>query len=98
MWLSTGRTADYTNWLPGQPDNPVELCVELVQKRNEGLFWNDLGCEVPLSFICESYQNIIITPRVSESVAEPKPTAAKLDTIIGKSLFNQVIVIIFYIE
>ncbi|XP_018577179.1 macrophage mannose receptor 1-like [Anoplophora glabripennis] len=72
VWLSTGRTVEYTNWLPGQPDNVNEMCIELVLNRNEGLFWNDFNCEVKIFFICERYEDNLL--HGNESIFEPRPT------------------------
>lgn len=49
QWMDTGRTWQYTNWLPGQPNNPqFEHCLDLWTLR-----WNDADCSVPLNFVCE---------------------------------------------
>ncbi|XP_018573830.1 macrophage mannose receptor 1 [Anoplophora glabripennis] len=75
IWLSTGRMADYTNWMPNQPDNAKEMCIELVQRRNDGLFWNDLNCDDKLFFICEQNDNIL--SRNAESIIEEKSSAVQ---------------------
>lgn len=69
-WMSTGRNVDYTHWLPGQPDSQHENCIQLVDQRNNGLFWNDLGCDAQIPFICEksgvSWESTgFIEPRIS---------------------------------
>nr|XP_023014521.1 macrophage mannose receptor 1-like [Leptinotarsa decemlineata] len=53
-WLPTGKKVEYTNWLPGFPDNKEEKCIQLIQQRDKGLMWNDLGCTGQLNFICQS--------------------------------------------
>lgn len=81
--MSTGRTVTYTKWHTGQPDNVNEMCIQLIQNRNEGLFWNDFNCEVKLFFICERYDDIF--SHDDESLFEPRPTDPPLTENYGKS-------------
>ncbi|XP_058865032.1 macrophage mannose receptor 1-like [Acipenser ruthenus] len=44
---------NYTNWAPGEPNNPYyEHCGEMVLREDGGAEWNDLCCYEKLSFIC----------------------------------------------
>uniref|UniRef100_A0A3Q3XID6 C-type lectin domain-containing protein n=1 Tax=Mola mola TaxID=94237 RepID=A0A3Q3XID6_MOLML len=55
MWLDGARWS-YADWASGEPNNSSsrEDCLELMADGN-GQF-NDLGCQVPLAYIC-SYPN-----------------------------------------
>lgn len=54
VWISTAQPFTYTNWIVGQPDLAAEHCMEVQLSRNVDLVWNNLDCNVPLNFICES--------------------------------------------
>ncbi|CAH1169980.1 unnamed protein product [Phaedon cochleariae] len=54
IWLTKGSHVEYTNWLPGQPDGNDELCLQLVQQKDKGLFWKDSRCSETCHFICET--------------------------------------------
>ncbi|MGH0136350.1 UNVERIFIED_CONTAM: hypothetical protein FKN15_060778 [Acipenser sinensis] len=44
---------NYTNWAPGEPNNPYyEHCGEMVLREDGGAEWNDLCCYEQLPFIC----------------------------------------------
>ncbi|MGH0171835.1 UNVERIFIED_CONTAM: hypothetical protein FKN15_061983 [Acipenser sinensis] len=44
---------NYTNWAPGEPNNPYyEHCGEMVLREDGGAEWNDLCCYEKLPFIC----------------------------------------------
>ncbi|XP_058865024.1 C-type mannose receptor 2-like isoform X1 [Acipenser ruthenus] len=44
---------NYTNWAPGEPNNPYyEHCGEMVLREDGRAEWNDLCCYEKLSFIC----------------------------------------------
>ncbi|XP_058873423.1 macrophage mannose receptor 1-like isoform X2 [Acipenser ruthenus] len=44
---------NYTNWPPGEPNNPYyEHCGEMVLREDGGAEWNDLCCYEQLPFIC----------------------------------------------
>ncbi|XP_058864857.1 macrophage mannose receptor 1-like [Acipenser ruthenus] len=44
---------NYTNWAPGEPNNPYyEHCGEMVLREDGGAEWNDLCCYAKLPFIC----------------------------------------------
>ncbi|XP_058864996.1 E-selectin-like [Acipenser ruthenus] len=44
---------NYTNWAPGEPNNPYyEHCGEMVLRKDGGSEWNDLCCYEKLPFIC----------------------------------------------
>ncbi|XP_046337489.2 perlucin-like [Haliotis rufescens] len=50
-----GVPLNYTNWIPGQPDNEnihnnPEHCLMIAKRGNR---WNDLECVVEIYFICE---------------------------------------------
>ncbi|KAJ8963887.1 hypothetical protein NQ314_005304 [Rhamnusium bicolor] len=53
IWMSTTQIVEYTNWLLSRPDNINEQCIQLVLQKDKGLFWNDLGCNDRLFYICE---------------------------------------------
>ncbi|XP_022295727.1 perlucin-like [Crassostrea virginica] len=52
-WVKSDHTMTYTDWSPGQPDGlEGEDCMEM-----RGAFqyhWNDLPCNIPHHFICET--------------------------------------------
>ncbi|XP_062577667.1 perlucin-like [Saccostrea cucullata] len=50
-WGRYGNQVTFTHWALGQPDNAgsVEHCVHLYA---DGL-WNDMPCQVSISFVCE---------------------------------------------
>ena len=53
-WNSTGKELEYTNWLPGQPDNfkGREHCLTLRGHYYNSL-WNDYPCDMELPFVCQ---------------------------------------------
>ncbi|BFZ20733.1 hypothetical protein BsWGS_23772 [Bradybaena similaris] len=53
VWVpSYKQMKPFTNWYPGQPDNPLgEQCIEIHQGRQYK--WNDLACGYALRYICE---------------------------------------------
>ncbi|KAJ8963889.1 hypothetical protein NQ314_005306 [Rhamnusium bicolor] len=53
IWMSTSQIIEYTNWAPKQPDNNNEQCIHLILRKDNGLLWNDLGCNDRLHYICE---------------------------------------------
>lgn len=54
-WLTTGASAIYTNWYPGQPDNKdgIENCLEWIYIEGGGTGWNDINCNIELKYVCE---------------------------------------------
>ena len=52
IWPS-GVDVTFTNWAPGQPDNPeTESCAQL--KGNEGNGpWSNIECEVHRPYVCK---------------------------------------------
>ena len=52
-WVKSDHPMTYTDWSPGQPDGlEGEDCMEM-----RGAFqyhWNDLPCNIPHHFICET--------------------------------------------
>ncbi|KAG5885030.1 hypothetical protein JTB14_018626 [Gonioctena quinquepunctata] len=53
LWMTRGTAVEYTNWLPGQPGNGNQLCLQLVHQKDKGLFWNDNFCNNQYNIICE---------------------------------------------
>ena len=52
VYESSGQTIGYTNWNSNEPNNSGnEDCVEI-----NFLQWNDLPCNIMLSFVCEKTQ------------------------------------------
>ena len=45
IWSATGKTAEYTNWMTGEPNNlrGKEFCVEM-DLSSKGQ-WNDIKCD-----------------------------------------------------
>ncbi|XP_018573083.1 macrophage mannose receptor 1-like [Anoplophora glabripennis] len=84
VWLSYGIKVEYTHWLSGQPDNVNEQCLELVQKKEEGLLWNDLTCTNLLYFICERNDRIIplLPPLGPGPVTQPTAPVASHTTTV----------------
>ncbi len=54
IWESTGQQADFTYWIPGQPDNTgrAEDCVNM-HDRSYAYKWNDMPCTSCLMPLCE---------------------------------------------
>lgn len=52
IWLSILKVVDYFNWLPGEPNNKSEFCIDLVVK-NKKLLYKDENCDRRIAFICE---------------------------------------------
>lgn len=50
VWIS-GEPWSFTNWSSGEPNNSFsnENCVQLMPDGH----WNDLGCTIPLGYVCE---------------------------------------------
>ncbi|XP_045191095.1 uncharacterized protein LOC123547911 [Mercenaria mercenaria] len=54
IWLpAQSPISEYTNWLPGQPDNANGNQHCLVLDANSGMKWRDDNCEDDRNFICE---------------------------------------------
>ena len=53
-WTATGQPFDYTDWIPGQPDNGygVEDVVDF-WKHGGSIHWNDEGFSAMVCSICE---------------------------------------------
>ena len=53
-WTATGQPFDYTDWIPGQPDNGygVEDVVDF-WKHGGSIHWNDEGFSAKVCSICE---------------------------------------------
>lgn len=59
VWLSTGESVVFHNWLPSQPDNAGnnEKCLEVIFNPDKytNLIWNDNNCVEQMYTICETY-------------------------------------------
>ncbi|XP_044748513.1 C-type lectin 37Db-like [Coccinella septempunctata] len=55
VWLSTGRSVNFTSWGAGLPDNSakIEHCLEIARTGVENYYWNDRACNSEYNFICE---------------------------------------------
>ncbi|XP_053381713.1 perlucin-like protein [Mercenaria mercenaria] len=53
-WINTWRTASFTSWSPGEPNNSNlnEHCVHAVGRIQYQ--WNDLSCNRQIPYICEA--------------------------------------------
>ena len=52
VYASSGRTASYVNWFPGEPNLPQrEQCAEV--RPFGGAQWNNLPCDYTRSFACQ---------------------------------------------
>ncbi|XP_061378234.1 macrophage mannose receptor 1 isoform X2 [Danaus plexippus] len=59
FWLANGRPLTFVNWNAGEPNNfryengEEENCLELWNRDDKGLKWNDSPCSFETYFICE---------------------------------------------
>jgi hypothetical protein len=50
-WNSTGEKITYTNWLPGEPNNVIDLDVGIAAHQTG---WDDIRCSGPTALIYEA--------------------------------------------
>ncbi|XP_072947132.1 uncharacterized protein tfc isoform X2 [Epargyreus clarus] len=59
FWMANGRPLTFVNWNAGEPNNfryengEEENCLELWNRDDKGLKWNDSPCSFETFFICE---------------------------------------------
>ncbi|XP_053606567.1 mannose-binding protein C isoform X1 [Plodia interpunctella] len=59
FWMANGRPLTFVNWNAGEPNNfryengEEENCLELWNRDDKGLKWNDSPCSFETYFICE---------------------------------------------
>ncbi|XP_018573082.1 macrophage mannose receptor 1 [Anoplophora glabripennis] len=63
VWMSLAQVIDYTNWYTGQPDSPVDHCLNLSFQKDKGLFWTDAACVLRYAYICEKPRERILFER-----------------------------------
>lgn len=50
VWTTSGEVLNYSNWQPGQPNDPkTERCVAAAPTGK----WHDVPCNAEKYFICE---------------------------------------------
>lgn len=61
VWIANGKPVEYSNWLPGKPDNKdgKEHCVHLWYEKAKKFNWewNDVVCTSKRRFVCERKKN-----------------------------------------
>ena len=60
-WEYSGDLVDsgYHNWYPGRPDDYQGHQDCCILWAGDGLLWDDMDCNVPEGFICESGPQIV---------------------------------------
>lgn len=61
-WMGYDRSVNFTDWLPGQPDNygNHENCLEILTAQNYK--WNDNTCTTLGNFVCEEDYSVYTIP------------------------------------
>lgn len=52
-WIDTNTVPEFTDWIPGQPDDSksAEDCVHFINTANYE--WNDISCSSTNEAVCE---------------------------------------------
>uniref|UniRef100_A0A1B6KYY9 C-type lectin domain-containing protein n=2 Tax=Graphocephala atropunctata TaxID=36148 RepID=A0A1B6KYY9_9HEMI len=58
VWMSSGNSPTFFDWLPGEPNNNVgsEHCLNLYEVEDKGYMWNDVDCLEEMFPICEYFE------------------------------------------